>query len=358
MKGIKPFCYMNLKRMIYYLLFYITLGFILNVLQHIVLEGLPIHMNHSMWGDWIGGSIHIFLYIQLQKRVLRSFTKEFRKQDNYIPMIMRYFIVVQILGMALMLIYSTVFTAILKGSLDVQFKDVEQLRFIFVYFFLIHTVFYIGGVALRLYDMYNKEKDAKHQAEKSFLSAQLQLLRQQLNPHFLFNNLNIIASTINNNPKLAYDFTKSMASFYRKVLETENAGWVLLKDEIKTIKSYLYMLGVRFEEKLLFTIDIAEDIQQTHSIPDFILQPIVENAVKHNTISKEKPLEIHISINNNGKLLIRNSYHPKDTKADSIGVGWFNIESRYKYLGAKAPIKYVQDGWFCVEVSLINENNS
>lgn len=341
--------------MIYYFVFYVALGFILNILQHIVLEGLPLRMNHSLWEDWIGGSIHIFLYIQVQRRVLKSFVKEFRKGQSYLSMIVRYFVLVQFFGMLLMLVYSTIYTAILKGSLDIRFKDIEQLRFIFVYFFLIHTVFYIGGVALRLYELYNKEKDAKYQAEKSFLSAQLQLLRQQLNPHFLFNNLNIIAATINNNPKLAQDFTKSMAAFYRKVLESENAGWILLKDEIKTIRAYLYMLGVRFEDKLNFEILIPENLMEVYSIPDFILQPIVENAVKHNIISKEKPLLIQISLSEEGKLVIRNNYNPKDTKAESVGVGWFNIENRYKYLGAKAPIKYIKDGWFTVEIHLIKE---
>ncbi|MFY8025458.1 MAG: sensor histidine kinase [Sediminibacterium sp.] len=341
------------KKMIYYFIFYIALGFIITVLQHIVLGGLPLKLNYLLWEDWIGGSVYIFLYIQLQRRILKSFAKEFKKEQTYLPMIVRYFVLVQFFGMLLMLGYSIIYTALLKSSLSIQFKDIEQLRFIFVYFFLIHTVFFIGGVALRLYELYNKEKDAKHQAEKSFLSAQLQLLRQQLNPHFLFNSLNIIASTINNKPKLAYDFTKSMASFYRKVLETENAGWISLKDEIKTISSYLYMLQVRFEDKLIYQIEIQETIQEKYSIPDFILQPIVENAVKHNIISKESPLKILINLNEEGRLIIRNSFNPKDAKAESIGVGWFNIENRYKYLGAKAPIKFVSEGWFIVEIPLI-----
>lgn len=348
---------MEIKRMIYYFIFYATLGFILTVLQHIVLMGLPLQLNNDLWIDWMGGTLYVYLYILLQKRILRRFSREFRKHDQSIPLIMRYFVLIQVFGIILLLVYSTILTAILKRSLDIRFKDVEQLRFIFVYYFLVHSVFFIAGVALRLYHLYNTEKDAKHQAEKSFLSAQLQLLRQQLNPHFLFNNLNIIASTINNNPKLAYDFTKSMASFYRKVLETENSGWILLRDEIKTIRSYLYMLGVRFEDKLRFIIDVPEDQQDQYSIPDFILQPIVENAVKHNVVSKEKPLEIVIKLNESGKLLIKNSYNPKDSGADSVGVGWFNIENRYKYLGAKAPTKYVKDGWFQVEVSLIKSSH-
>lgn len=339
--------------MAYHLLFYLTLGFIVSVLQQIVLQGLPLRINSLFWEEWFGSSLYIFLYIRLQRRVLQSFILQFKQEEKSIHLIMKYFLLMQVLGFVLMMVYSVIITAIIRGSIQIRLKDILQLRFIFVYFFFIHAVIYVAGVAMRLYKMYITEKDEKHRAENSFLSAQLQMLRQQLNPHFLFNNLNIITSTINNNPKLAYDFTKSMASFYRKVLETENAGWVTVKDELKTIQSYLYMLSVRFEDKLVFTIDVPEKIQADYSVPDFILQPIVENVVKHNRCSKESPLQIVIGTNGGGNLVIKNNYQPKEQNNESLGIGWFNIESRYKYLGAKAPVKYMFDGWFCVEVFLI-----
>jgi len=340
------------NNMIYHLLFYISLGFIISVLQIIVLQGFPIKFNNYFFEEWLGSAVYVFLFLQLQKRSLRSFIKQFKTNGLSLPIMMKYYILVQVLGFLLMIVYSIILTSLINGKLAVQLKDLVQLRFIFVYFFFIHTVLFTGGISLRLYKLYNYEKDAKHQAEKSFLSAQLQMLRQQLNPHFLFNNLNIIASTINSNPKLAFDFTKSMASFYRKVLETENAGWISLKDELKTITSYLYMLSVRFEEKLVFKIDVPETTQQQYSLPDFILQPIVENVVKHNSCSKASPLQIIITINEAGNLEVKNNYQPKTTNTESLGIGWFNIESRYKYLGAKIPVKYLKDNWFYVEISL------
>jgi two-component system, LytTR family, sensor kinase len=342
-----------IMKMIYHIGLYLTLGFIVSVLQQIVLQGLPLTINSFFWEEWLGSSLYIFLFIQMQLRVLQSFISHFKRQEKSIPMIMKYFFLIQVLGFVLLILYSVVITIIIRGSFQIRFKDILQLRFIFVYFFFIHTVIYVAGVALRLYKMYVTEKNAKHQAEKSFLSAQLQMLRQQLNPHFLFNNLNIITSTINHNPKLAYDFTKSMASFYRKVLETENAGWVTVKDELKTIQSYLYMLSVRFEEKIVFTIDVPEEIQSAYSVPDFIVQPIVENVVKHNSCSKASPLQIVIATSGAGKLIIKNNFQPKEQGNESLGIGWFNIESRYKYLGAKAPVKYMSEGWVCVEIFLL-----
>ncbi len=342
-----------IKRMIYHTLFFLTLGLIVSMLQQVVFQGFPVKTDRHFLEEWLGSSFYLFLFIRIQKNILRSFVAEFRQQEKAIPVIMKYFLVLQITGFALMMVYSILLTALIWGSVNIRLKDIFQLRFIFVYFFFIHTVIFITGVAIQLYKMYITEKDAKHQAEKASLSAQLQMLRQQLNPHFLFNNLNIIASTIKANPSLAFDFTRSMASFYRKVLETETAGWVTVREELKTIQSYLYMLSVRFEDKILFRIDVPDDIQNNFLVPDFILQPVVENVVKHNLATKQQPLHIHITVHENGNLLIRNNYQPKESSTDSLGIGWFNIESRYRYLGAQAPVKYVSDGWFCVEVTLI-----
>jgi two-component system, LytTR family, sensor kinase len=344
-------------KVIYEIVFYILIGLLVSILQAFVLNGFPLQLKNDFWGEILFVSLYVFFLIQLQKRLLASSINQFKRNTFAIENFTKYFLLIQLGGMVLLFSIGFLLNLIILGKVAFRLRDFSQLRFILVYYFFINTVIYSIGIGLRLYRLYSREKDAKHQAEKSFMSAQLQMLRQQLNPHFLFNNLNIIASTINNNPKLAYDFTKSMASFYRKVLEAENAGWVTLKDELKTIQSYLYMLAVRFEEKLIFMIEVPDQIQQNFSVPDFILQPIVENAVKHNKCSKNNPLQIIITINEAGNLLIKNNYQPKDVNGESIGIGWFNIENRYKYLEAKAPVKYIKDGWFCVEVWLLNSSN-
>lgn len=85
------------------------------------------------------------------------------------------------------------------------------------------------------------------------------------------------------------------------------------------------------------------------------MQPIVENVVKHNSCSITAPLQIIITAKNQNSLIIKNNYQPKNNEHESVGIGWFNVESRYKFLGAKMPIKYINDGWFYVEVFLIKK---
>ncbi|TAF90362.1 MAG: hypothetical protein EAZ47_11120 [Bacteroidetes bacterium] len=341
---------------LYHLIFYIITGTIVSILQVFVLSGFPLSFQDDFWGEILFACLYIFCLTQLQKRILTSSVSQFKRNTFSIEIFSKYFLLIQLGGLGILFLNGFLLEFIVTGKLNFKLRTFSQLRFILVYYFFINAIIYCIGIGFRLYKLYGKEKDAKHLAEKSFMAAQLQMLRQQLNPHFLFNNLNIIASTIHNNPTIAYDFTKSMAAFYRKVLEAENAGWIPLKEELKTIQYYLHMLAVRFEDKLAFSIDISEENKNNFSLPDFILQPIVENAIKHNECSRNKPLTINIYVADNGNLVIRNIFQPKLETDQNIGIGWFNIENRYKYLAAQAPIKYIKDGWFYVEVWLLPNN--
>jgi LytS/YehU family sensor histidine kinase len=245
-----------------------------------------------------------------------------------------------------------------KGKWNFTFKASEQLRFIILYYILLIGLTYMVMCGYKILKQFTLMRNTSMRNEKAAMEAQLQMLRSQLNPHFLFNSLNIIASTIKSNPDIAYDFTKNMAAFYRKVLESENVGWVLLKEELKTIRYYLKMLTIRFEDKLVIRIEVDEDQQQQFLIPEFILQPVVENIIKHNECSRARPLHIQISVDGDGVLEVRNNIQLKDSRQDSLGIGWFNIESRYKYLGAQNPEKYEKEGWFYVKVPLAKTFNT
>lgn len=342
-----------MKKRVAFLILACLAGTLISLLQAIVLNGLPLQINDDFWGEIVFATVYVYFFIVIQRTLLRPILRKFRSNQLSATLVIRQFLLLQLIGMILLFGLAILLVVLTTWRFDFQLKDMASLRFIFVYYFFINSIIYAIGIGLRLYVLYNREKDAKHQAEKSFMKAQLQMLRQQLNPHFLFNNLNIITSTIKTEPDKAYEFTRSMASFYRKVLESESAGWIGLSQELKTIEAYLYMLSVRFEDKLIYSISIKQEEAQLYNIPDFILQPLVENVIKHNKCSKSHPLYLQISVKEGPVLEIRNNYQPKAESQDGLGIGWFNIESRYKYLKAQEPNKFIRDGWFYVQVPLI-----
>lgn len=339
--------------MIHRIVLIITLGVMVSFLQELVLHGIPMNIKPAFAGEVIFAVLYMALFISIQRRLLARFDAQARIGSLDLNRITRYFLLLQVAGFALLFALGILMIVIVTGQWQFRLKDFDALRFILVFYFCLNTIIFSVGVAYRWNRMYRNEKEAKHLAEKAYMNTQLQMLRQQLNPHFLFNNLNIIAATIRSKPQLAYDFTRNMASFYRKVLEAEQSGFILLREELKTAGYYLYMLSVRFEDKLQYTIDIPEDVMDQTLVPDFILQPVIENIAKHNTASKHMPLQIIIQINAAGKLEVRNKYQPKDSSAESLGIGWFNIANRFKHLAGTAPVKYIDNGWFVVEIPLI-----
>jgi sensor histidine kinase YesM len=336
---------------IYKILLAATFGWLASLLQEIVISG-----RWSSWqnflGEWIFASVYFYVLWFFILFLLKKFPPILKKKSLRLSNLF-WGLVLAILGGVLWNLALAISMEIIeKGKWNFTFKASEQLRFIILYYILLIGLTYIVMCGYKILKQFTLMRNTSMRNEKAAMEAQLQMLRSQLNPHFLFNSLNIIASTIKSNPDIAYDFTKNMAAFYRKVLESENVGWVLLKEELKTIRYYLKMLSIRFEDKLVISIQVGEAEQQELLIPEFILQPIVENIIKHNECSRAKPLQIVIAVQADEVLEVKNNIQLKGSKQDGLGIGWFNIESRYKYLGAENPEKYEKDGWFHVKVPL------
>lgn len=332
----------------------LILGFIITVIQALVIHGLLADPGTRLLTEVLFATLYIFGFRVILTRVVEK-QLMFENLENLNKYrILNAYLLTQGAAIGWFFILTFVPVVIIIGPGNIKFKDISQLRFIFIYYFFINTIGFAISAGVKIYKLYNRERDAKYNAEKAFMNSQLQMLRQQLNSHFLFNNLNIIASTIHSNPQLAYDFTKSMASFYRKILETESAGWIRLREELKTIKNYLYMLSVRFEDKLKVEIDVDDDSAAKYLVPDFILQPVVENIIKHNECSRKNPLSIIIILEEGGFLTVKNNIQPLKNNPDSMGIGWFNIEKRYEYLEHDAPEKYIEDNFFIVKIKLHN----
>ena len=172
--------------------------------------------------------------------------------------------------------------------------------------------------------------------EKSTYEAQYENLRSQVNPHFLFNSLNTLAAQVESNPE-AVSFVENLSDFLRYSLSNTGRELVPLKEEIEMIQKYKYLQQSRFGQNLEINIDVDEKSLKEYIAP-LALQMLVENAIKHNIISKDKPLIINIFISNNHYLSVENNLQKKIEPGRSTGIGLKNISNRYQYLTTRKVI--------------------
>ncbi len=196
-----------------------------------------------------------------------------------------------------------------------------------------------------------KSVEEQENLKRESLHAQLNALKTQVNPHFLFNNLNTLAAVIPEDPELAVEFVQQMSKVYRHILEVKDENSILLKEELDVVKAYGFLLKTRFGKNLDIDINVPDEKLKQRIVP-FSLQLLMENAIKHNIVSSEKPLKISVFAEN-GHLLISNNLQMKNQVNESTGIGLENIRNRYKLLGDR-EVKVVDDGEnFTVSIPLL-----
>ena len=180
-----------------------------------------------------------------------------------------------------------------------------------------------------------RELDTKivDQLDKELSQAELQVLNNEMDPHFLFNSLNTLNHLILNEPKQAHLFNNHLAQVYKYFLINKNKELIPLKDELEFIESYFFLLQIRHDNKLQLQTMLGGK-SATVMIPPCSLQVLVENAIKHNEFSNTNPLLIKISLNDH-YLQVSNNINPKLYAVNSTGIGLKNLSSRYKLLFRK-----------------------
>ena len=185
-------------------------------------------------------------------------------------------------------------------------------------------------------------------------SAKYESLKSQLDPHFLFNSLNVLTSLIGENPVKAENFTTKLSKIYRYVLEQKNKDIIPLEEELQFAKIYMELLEMRFEDAIQFTISNKTSNPELKIVP-LSLQLLLENAVKHNVVSSKKPLQIEI-YEAAGYLVVRNNYSPKESLGKSTKVGLKNITDRYRLITKKEVFISKENGNFIVKIPLLTKN--
>jgi two-component system, LytTR family, sensor kinase len=196
-----------------------------------------------------------------------------------------------------------------------------------------------------------KSVEEKEMLKRENLHASLNALKTQVNPHFLFNNLNTLSSVIPENPQQAVDFVQQLSKVYRHILEVRDEPSILLKEELDVLKAYAFLLQTRFGDNLDVNIDVPEEKLKRKIVP-LSLQILMENAIKHNIVSSDKPLRIDV-YTENGRLIVSNNLQKKNQVNESTGIGLDNIRNRYKLLGNGKVEVTENDSNFTVSIPLI-----
>jgi sensor histidine kinase YesM len=195
-------------------------------------------------------------------------------------------------------------------------------------------------------NLFNTKRLQREQTEVRY-----DALRNQLNPHFLFNALTSLNSLIFENQQLASDFLQQLSKVYRYTLQNKVNETVSLKTELEFISSYISLFKIRFQEAIIFSINISEESMEKE-IAAVTLQMLVENAVKHNIVNITTPLTISISTNDD-YLIVENTINKKIQVESSNKQGLENIKALYHYLSDK-PIEIIDNGkTFKVKIPLI-----
>ncbi|AZI70443.1 2TM domain-containing protein [Cloacibacterium normanense] len=184
-------------------------------------------------------------------------------------------------------------------------------------------------------------------------NAQFESLKNQLDPHFLFNSLNVLDSLIEENPVQAQRFTNSMSKIYRYVLEQKDKELVSLEEEIDFAKTYCELLKTRFEDAVTFDFNISEEDKKGFVVP-LSLQLLLENSIKHNFATSSKPLNIKI-FTEKGNLIIENNLQTRELPNTSTGVGLANIVSRYNLLTERNVFVEKSEAFFRVKLPILTE---
>jgi len=236
-------------------------------------------------------------------------------------------------------------------SLD-RFIATEKLSYYSISFIIsavVTTIFY----AVYYYKFKQERKVKEQKIIAGTASAKFDALKNQLDPHFLFNSLNVLTSLIEENPEAATKFTTALSKVYRYVLEQKNKDLVTVTEELKFANLYMSLIKMRFEDSIVFNVPEKVSNPEAKVVP-LSLQLLLENAVKHNQVTPKKKL--HISIyESDGVLYVKNNVQPKQVVKESTGVGLKNITDRY-YLLSNRPVTIQENNKeFCIGIPMLTK---
>ena len=234
-----------------------------------------------------------------------------------------------------------------KGPVDWSITWQSTLIILIAVIFITHvyeTVFLVKET--------ESEMIRNEQLERTKAEAELEALKNQIDPHFIFNSLNTLSHLIEYKPVKAKLFNDNMADVYRYILQNKARSLVLLKEEVLFLQNYFSLLKIRFDEGVQLKIDIPDEDLERYLVPPISLQILAENAIKHNEFSELFPISIHIQLLNN-ELVIHNAVRKKVLRKASSKIGLQNLHERYKLTTGKEILVKEAMGEFTVTLPVL-----
>ena len=237
------------------------------------------------------------------------------------------------------------------GTFEKYWANERLANYVFavVMTFIVLLCFY----TFYIYKAYSDSKVKEQKIIAGTASAQFESLKNQIDPHFLFNSLNVLSSLIEENPDNAQKFTTSLSKIYRYVLEQKDKELVSVAEELAFAKTYMNLLKMRFENSITYEIPANFDNLDAKVVP-LSLQLLLENTIKHNVVSEQKPLHIKIYIENN-YLIVENNLQKKEVLGDRKGVGLQNIVNRYGLISGRKMLIEESPTFFKVKIPILTK---
>ncbi|MGB3073953.1 MAG: histidine kinase, partial [Chitinophagales bacterium] len=309
--------------------------------------------NRSWWKQLLTDFIFVFICWSIAREVIAFWRRRYPGFANTFLRLVLLFISTAVVSMA----EGFLITGLL--SFSNYYGEV----------FSITDYFYTGGLILvfsmmivSIYELKYALTEWKTLAveteslKRENLQSQYDSLKEQVKPHFLFNSLNSLIGLIDEDQHRAKKFVEELSFVYRYLLQSNDKVLITVAEELDFIQAYFFLLKTRFENGLLMNIAVSkEDMDQL--IPPLTLQLLLENAVKHNEVSTDFPLQVTISSEQNNRLEVTNNLRPKSVQLNSTQKGLAGIFSKYKLLHAPAPEIADSNGKFIVSVPLIKNLN-
>lgn len=223
-------------------------------------------------------------------------------------------------------------------------------------YYMAMAITLIITLLLHLFHFYKKYQENRVKQQKLIAgtaSAKFETLKNQIDPHFLFNSLNVLSSLIEENPESAQRFTTSLSKVYRYVLEQKDKELVSVEEELAFAKTYMNLLKMRFENSVFYEVPDKVSNPEALVVP-LSLQLLLENTVKHNVVSQHRPLKIRI-FEEEGYLVVQNDFQKKEVLQDRRGVGLQNIISRYAIITNRKVLIEPTEQHFTVKLPMLTK---